>query len=95
MVPTAASSANRSVQLQLNGELLPNTTLTAYESAGRLHFEIRVNDTDSRNWLSSKLPWLVRQVGEKLGRPIRVMVLASTSSKWSGVTADWPEGITS
>lgn len=84
----------RSVQLQLNAELLPDTTLTAYESAGRLHFEIRVSDSTSQSWLSSKLPWLVCQIGEKLGQPIRVSILASTSGEWHGVIFDWPEGAT-
>ena len=92
MVPPQNSSAAKSVQLQLHGELLPNTTLTAFESAGRLHFEIRINDISGRSWLSSKLPWLVRQVGEKLGRPIRVTVLASAVNEFTSVTVDWPEG---
>lgn len=95
MAPPPSSSATRSVQLQLNGELLPDTTLTAYESDGRLHFEIRISDTASRSWLVGNLPWLVRQVGEKLERPLRVMLLASTSGEWHGVTIDWPEGTTS
>lgn len=93
MVPPQDSSAAKSVQLQLHGELLPNTTLTAFESAGRVHFEIHINNLSGRSWLSSKLPWLVRQVGEKLRRPIRVTVLASGVNEFPSVTVDWPEGI--
>ncbi len=92
MAPPPASSAIRSVQLQLHGELLPNTTLTAFESAGRLHFEIRIHDLSGQSWLSGRLPWLVRQVGEKLGRPIRVVLLASNANGLPSATIDWPEG---
>ena len=91
MEPRPASSATRSVQLQLHSELLPNTTLTAFESAGRLHFEIRINDLSGRSWLSSKLPWLVHQVGEKLGRPIRVTLLSSNVNESPSITVDWPK----
>lgn len=92
MAPRSVFTNSRSVQLQLNAELLPDTTLTAYEFAGRLHFEIRVSDTTRQSWLSSKLPWLVCQIGKKLGQPIRVSILASSSGEWPGVIFDWPEG---
>jgi len=92
MAPPKESSAIHSVQLQLNSDLLPNTTLTAFESAGRLHFEIRIHDLSGQSWLSSRLPWLVLQVGGKLGRPIRVVLLASNANGLPSTTIDWPEG---
>lgn len=92
MVPNPASSILRTVQLKLHGELLPNTTLTAFESAGRLHFEIRIQDLSEQSWLASRLPWLVRQVGEKLGRPIRVVLLVSNANGMQSTTIDWPDG---
>lgn len=92
MVQPTASSAVRTVQLQLNEKLLPDTTLTAFESAGRLHFEIRFSELSSQSWLSTKLPWLVRQVGEKLGRPIRVTLFATNANELSTASIDWPEG---
>lgn len=91
MVPPKGPSAASRVQLELNEKLLPDTTLTAFESAGRLHFEIRVNELSSQSWLSSKLPWLVKQVGEKIGRPIRVSLFTSDASELATASIEWPE----
>ncbi len=85
-------NGRRTAQLTLRDSLLGDAKLTAFEEADRLIFEIGLGDEVNFNWLAGKLPWLVRYVGERLNRPLRVIAYATVRKEKYSVSCDWPEG---
>lgn len=90
LAQTSQIEGRREAHLSIRETLLAEAKLTAFEEDDRLIFEIRIGNEASFNWLSGKLPWLVRYVGERLNRPLRVIVYATTEKDTPPIFYDWP-----
>jgi hypothetical protein len=81
--------SEREVRVGLREALLPDTTVRLSESEGRLRIELACGAARVADWLDRKLPALARELGERLNRPLELVVSMAGGSvvaerRWPG-----------
>lgn len=87
----------RALRLQLQWPGMPaalaGTTLQLGEGEGRLMVTLEAGTPDGRDWLAPRLHALAAQLGQELGRPLRVLLpVPGGAGEADAEAVDWPEG---
>ncbi|HVZ45039.1 MAG TPA: type III secretion HpaP family protein [Ramlibacter sp.] len=82
-------SSDREVRVGLRETLLPQTSVRLFESEGRLRIEFACETVRVAEWLDRRLDKLARELGERLGRDIELVLSMSDGSvvgehRWPG-----------
>jgi hypothetical protein len=87
------TSGVRQVRVRLRRELLPDTSVRLFEEGGRLHVDMTVGSEPTCRWLSAQLPSLGAGLGERLGRPLRLVVRGVRAAAGGMTVFNWPEEV--
>lgn len=78
------------IEICIRESLLPDTTLTARDTDGCLSFELCVGNPEKRHWLAEKLPVLVKDLGQRLNRPLQVALFDPMHKHDALALCAWP-----
>ena len=85
------ASSRREVSARLDPQLLANTWVRLFEDGGCLQGELRCMDSATRQWLAAELTRLAMQVGQRLDREVRFVLLGPASEE-PLCSAGWKPG---
>lgn len=79
----------REVRMKLSASLLPGTSVRIHEVEARLQVELLVSVDDSLRRIESALPSLARDIGTRLHRSVRLMVIAARGGGGPPSCCEW------
>jgi hypothetical protein len=77
------------VSLDLQGKAFEGIKLVVFERNGRLQFDLHLKNQKDNDWLSSQLQDLVKEVGSRLNRSIRIQLISTHKDDALVGRADW------